>query len=1004
MSFVANFIGINKYADQGIRELTGAVRDAKALWALFCDTIPEIKAELLTNKKATHEEIRKVLRITLESAKQDDIVIISFAGHGTHNHRIVTYNTKKEDLNNTTISMQELASFFTKSPAKIILFILDCCFSGEAPARVLEESSIPRKIEATLETLASSGKGRFLISASNKNEQAMESPGLGHGLLTYAIIKVLQAKENTVSLTTAMDEVLKLVRAEASKIGVVQNPVLYGCVEGGLVLPSLRPGKHFFDAFPEIGKVRISNSLSDLAKFDIPAKILLEWEMQFKGGLNDLQLEAINKHRILDGASLLVIAPTSAGKTFIGEITSVRSIVDGGKAIFLFPYRALVNEKYEYFSKLYEEKLKMRVIRCSGDYTDEISLFLKGKYDLAIFTFEMFLNIAIKNSYVLNQVGLIVLDEVQFIMDSNRGITVELILTYLLAARKRNLIPQLIALSAVIGDVNHFEKWLNLNVLISEKRPVPLVEGVISRDGVFEFIDKSKKRTITKLLNPNEILVRKNKPGLQDLIVPLIKKLLHNNTDEKIIVFRNMRGKCQGCAKYLAKELGLHMAKDIQDLLPHYDLSASSKSLRDCLSGGTAFHNTNLSRLEKTVIEQAFRNPKSKVKVLVSTTTLAAGINTPASTVILAELEFIGGKGRPFTIAEYKNIAGRAGRLGFSENGKAIMLANNSYERATLFTKYILGPLEPIKSSFNPKNIETWIIRLFTQIESIKKEDVILLLLNTYGGYLANRADSGWQNSTKDYLNRLLDKMTNLGLLEKEQDYIRLSLLGRVCGESSLSFNSVLRIVEILRNFSNNQMTAIVLMGIIQALPELDDCYISVMKGGQKELIRTKEAKSKYGIEVINILRQMVRDSSTYYARCKKAAILYDWINGVEVNDIEKQYSTTSYIGSVAYGDIRRCADTTRFHLRSVYQIANVMNIQISEDSMEKLLHQLEVGIPEDSLELLSIPITLERGEYLALRKANINTVEQLKQLSFDKMNEILGKFRSKELQILLNN
>jgi len=1001
MSFVANFIGINKYADQGIRELTGAVRDATALWALFCDTIPEIKAELLTNKRATHEEIRKVLKITLESAKQNDIVIISFAGHGTHNHRIVTYNTKKEDLNNTTISMQELAAFFTKSPAKIILFILDCCFSGEAPARVLEDSPIPRDTGVTLDTLA--GKGRLLIAASSTNEPAMELPSFGHGLLTHALIKVLQAKEDIVSLTTAMDEVLKLVRTEASKIGVVQNPVLYGYVEGGLVLPSLRPGKHFFNVFPEIGKVCIGKSLTDLTKFDIPAEIVLEWENQFKGGLNDLQLEAINKYRILDDISLLVIAPTSAGKTFIGEMASVHAIIDGRKAIFLFPYRALVNEKYEYFSKLYKEKLKMRVIRCSGDYTDQISLFLKGKYDLAIFTFEMFLNIAIKNSYALNQVGLVVLDEVQFIMDSSRGITVELILTYLLAARKRNLIPQLIALSAVIGGVNDFEKWLNLDVLISEKRPVPLAEGVISRDGVFEFIDISKKRTITKLLNPNEILVRKSKPGLQDLIVPLIKKLLHNNPDEKIIVFRNMRGKCQGCAKYLAKELGLHMANDIQDLLPHYDLSASSKSLRDCLSGGTAFHNTNLSRLEKAVIEQAFRNPKSKVKVLVSTTTLAAGINTPASTVILAELDFIGEKGRPFTIAEYKNIAGRAGRLGFSENGKAIMLANNSYERATLFTKYILGPLEPIKSSFNPKNIETWIIRLFTQIESIKKENVIFLLLNTYGGYLANKADPGWQNNTQEYLIRLLDKMTNLGLLEKEQDYIRLSLLGRVCGESSLSFNSVLRIVEILRRFSNNQMTAITLMGIIQALPELDDCYISVMKRGQKELIRTKEAKSKYGIEVINILQQMVKDSSTYYARCKKAAILYDWVNGVEVNDIEKQYSTTFYIGSVAYGDIRRCADTTRFHLLSVYQIANVMNIQISEDSMEKLLHQLEVGIPEDSLELLSIPITLERGEYLALRKAGINTVEQLKQLSFDKMAEILGKFRSKELQILLN-
>lgn len=176
------------------------------------------------------------------------------------------------------------------------------------------------------------------------------------------------------------------------------------------------------------------------------------------------------------------------------------------------------------------------------------------------------------------------------------------------------------------------------------------------------------------------------------------------------------------------------------------------------------------------------------------------------------------------------------------------------------------------------------------------------------------------------------------------------------------------------------------------------------MAGGQKELIRTKEAKSKYSIEVINILQQLVRDTSTYYARCKKAAILYDWVNGVEVNDIEKQYSTTLYIGSVAYGDIRKCADTTRFHLRSVYQIANVMNIQISEDSMEKLLRQLEIGIPEDSLELLSIPITLERGEYLALRKAGINTVEQLKQLSFDRVSEVLGEIRSRELQILLNN
>ena len=95
-----------------------------------------------------------------------------------------------------------------------------------------------------------------------------------------------------------------------------------------------------------------------------------------------------------------------------------------------------------------------------------------------------------------------------------------------------------------------------------------------------------------------------------------------------------------------------------------HDLSGSGERLRECLSGGTAFHNSNLTRDERVVVERHFRDPKGGIEVLASTTTLAAGINTPASIVILAEQEFIGEDGRPFTVAEYKNMAGRAGRLG----------------------------------------------------------------------------------------------------------------------------------------------------------------------------------------------------------------------------------------------------------------------------------------------------------------------------------------------------
>jgi replicative superfamily II helicase len=156
--------------------------------------------------------------------------------------------------------------------------------------------------------------------------------------------------------------------------------------------------------------------------------------------------------------------------------------------------------------------------------------------------------------------------------------------------------------------------------------------------------------------------------------------------------------------------------------------------LRRCLEGGTAFHNTNLFPEEKEVVERAFRDLRGNVRVLAATTTVAAGINTPASTVILAEQQFVGEDGRPFTVAEYKNMAGRAGRLGFNEEGQAIILANNSYERETLFQRYVLGELAPLRSSFDPQKVETWVLRLLAQVGQAARRDVSRLLANTYGG------------------------------------------------------------------------------------------------------------------------------------------------------------------------------------------------------------------------------------------------------------------------------
>lgn len=797
-----------------------------------------------------------------------------------------------------------------------------------------------------------------------------------------------------------MDKVTEIVRAEAGRIGVQQTPVHLGYVEGGFTFPPLRPGALFYQHFPELRGYRVGKSLHDLAVFGLPTPILAEWSARFKGGLNDLQLAAVNDHRILDGNSLLVVAPTSSGKTFIGELAATRAVISGRKAVFLLPYRALVNEKYDQFDGLYGTQLGMRVIRCTGDYTDETAAFMRGKYDIALLTYEMFLNLVVRSRGLLNQIGLVVLDEAQFITDPGRGMSIELLLTFLITARDQGVEPQIIALSAVIGDVNNFDQWLGCDKLITMERPVRLVEGVLDRSGVYQFLDETGAVREEQLLPFGAIQQRGKKPSSQDVIVPLVRKLLGESESAKVIVFRNQRGSAQGCARYLAHDLGLPSATEALAAVPAYDLSGASAALRECLAGGTAFHTSNLNRDERQVVEQAFRDPQSKVRALAATTTVAAGINTPASAVILAEQEFLGEDGRRFTVAEYKNMAGRAGRLGYNEAGQAIILADNPYQRRELFSRYVTGQLEPFRSSFDPQQLETWVVRLLVQIDQVPRIEVGRLLANTYGGYLANRAYPGWQNEIEARIEDLLARMEGLGLVEQEGDRIGLTLLGRACGESALSFSSAMRLVETLRQVGPQQLTAEMLMALIQLLPESDGGYTPMFKKGTTESRNVGLAAARYGPQVTRALQAYAGDVMNYYARCKRAALLWDWIQGTPIEEIERRYTVTPYAGQITHGDVRKFADAARYHLRSASQIVSItfMGEGPDDETMEALLKRLEVGVPADALGLLALPLAFGRGEYLTLHGAGIKTPDDAFAASLEVLAGLIGPARAQQI------
>lgn len=105
--------------------------------------------------------------------------------------------------------------------------------------------------------------------------------------------------------------------------------------------------------------------------------------------------------------------------------------------------------------------------------------------------------------------------------------------------------------------------------------------------------------------------------------------------------------------------------------MPADDQTSASRSLRETLHGGVAFHISDLNPEERRVIEDEFRKKDSSIRVIVATTTLAMGVNTPAESVIIVGLNHPGNV--PYSVAEYKNMIGRAGRLGYSNTGTSYL-------------------------------------------------------------------------------------------------------------------------------------------------------------------------------------------------------------------------------------------------------------------------------------------------------------------------------------------
>ncbi len=191
--------------------------------------------------------------------------------------------------------------------------------------------------------------------------------------------------------------------------------------------------------------------------------------------LTPIQEKAVDAG-LLEGKSLLACAPTASGKTLIATM-AIYNTLGKGKAIYLVPLKALGTEKYKEYLNVFKDSA-YKVGLSTGDVDSESDYL--AKYDVLILTTEKLDSLLRHKVSWLVEVKVVVVDEIHLLNDASRGPTLEIILTLL-----KNLIkPQIIGLSATIGNPKELAEWLEAALVIDDWRPVELKKGIYAEGKV----------------------------------------------------------------------------------------------------------------------------------------------------------------------------------------------------------------------------------------------------------------------------------------------------------------------------------------------------------------------------------------------------------------------------------------------------------------------------------------------------------------------------------------
>lgn len=611
----------------------------------------------------------------------------------------------------------------------------------------------------------------------------------------------------------------------------------------------------------------------------------------------------------------LIAAATSSGKTVVAEMFLSQEIHKrGGKGMFLVPLRSLARQNMNDWTDKNYHFGNLKISICTGDFrlTKERMKELADA-DLIIMTYEMLSarcrNYNSEQNEFLKQIGTIIVDESHSLGAENRGTHLEV---GLMKFTTINPTARIVLLSATMPNVEEIADWVSYSLtkrdtfmLRSKYRPVPLTVHYESYD------DFSRKYEL--------IEAKKVEKAME--IVEWYK-------DDKFIIFAH------------TKRTGEMMKKALQ--------AAGIESY---------FHNADLEGNERAKIEDKFKNDV-KLKVIVATSTLAAGLNFPARRVIilgyhrgLSELE-------PSMVIQ---MCGRAGRFGLDKMGDAYILVPESKENEA---RYKFKDSERIESQLLEKSGDHHKNLAFHLVSEIHHGDVKTIddVHNWYKRSLAYFQNKKLEESVADKTVELLKKC---GAIGEENGNLTCKSIGKV---SSMFYFSPFDVSDLYFNFKN----------LFKDNKEDNDYLLAVALGNidsQKTNIVSKIEKEEMSVFATKV-RAMSTEGYFTDAALKASFCYFNLLNGV---------------------NSQACATAQRalkFDFNRLAQVLQTLDTQVNNGHNVGFFANLEGriahGVPSHLIDLCRLP-NIGKTRANKLYSAGYKTIESIADMDFEKFRKLIN-------------